>query len=171
MITRLRFLMFLITTILTEAHIAWMSGKFIAYIHSPVYSFSLNLAAEIVYQYFRLRLATLKRKGDLSRWLLQAAYHNCVTHRYASWCTTEHTLLQNYVLKKAKLRLCDGNCDLGSNLIFHSTLSRLFRKQNKGTSYTSSYCAKAHLNSMHEFTGKLVWPYAYITEIRKVPMT
>lgn len=149
MITLVRFLMLLITVILTGTHIAWMSGKFIAYIHSPVYSFSLNLGAEIVYQYFRLRLATLKRKGYLSRWLLQAAYHKWVMHRYASWCTTEQTLLQNYVLKKAKLRLYDGNCDSGSNLIFHSTLSRLFHKQNKGTSYTASCCAKTHLNSTH----------------------
>lgn len=65
--------MFLITTILTAAHRARMPGEFKAHIPSPLYCLSLNLAAEIVYQYFSLRFATLKRRGDVSRWLWQAA--------------------------------------------------------------------------------------------------
>lgn len=45
---------------------------------------------------------TLKMNGDLSRQLLQAAYSKRVTQIHLS------VLLQNYLLKKAKLRLCDS---------------------------------------------------------------
>lgn len=144
--------MSLITVIITEAQVARMPGKCIAYIHFSAYSFCLNLAAEIVYQYFSLTQDHWK--GDLSRWVLQAVYCKRVIYRYVSCCTPEQTLLQNYV-KKAKLQLHDGFCDLGSNLIFHPTLSRLFHKQNKGMSYTASCYAKTHLNSMHSFSGTL----------------
>lgn len=75
--------MFLITVILTAAHIAQMSGEFKAHIPS-LYCLSLNLAAEIVYQYFSLRFAMLKWRGDVSRWLCQAASPEWVKHKYAS---------------------------------------------------------------------------------------
>lgn len=96
----IRCLRFLIIMMLTWAHIVWTSGKFIAYIHSPIYSFGLNSAAEMVYQCFRLKDYT--ENGDLSRQLLQAAYSKRVTQIHLS------VLLQNYLLKKAKPRLCDS---------------------------------------------------------------
>lgn len=86
-----------------------MCGEFKAHILSPLYCLSLNLAAVIVYQYFSLRFAVLKTRGDVSRWLWQAACPEWVKHKYAPQSTTEQTLLQIYVLRKAKLRLHDGN--------------------------------------------------------------
>lgn len=122
-----------------------MSGESKAHIPSPLHCLSLNLAAEIVYQYFSLRFTTLKRRGDVSRWLWQAASPGWVKNKYDSWSTTEPTLLQIYVLRKAKLRLCAGNW---LNLIYLSTLSRLFHKQNKGMSYSASSADTFEFNAL-----------------------
>lgn len=106
----MRSFIFLITLILRAAHVAGMWGEFKAQNPSPpLYCLSLNLAAEIVCQYFSLRFAMLKRRGDVSRWLWQAACPEWVKHKYAPRSTAEQTLLQIHVLGEAKLRLCDGN--------------------------------------------------------------
>lgn len=137
--------------ILTWTHTVWMSGKCIAYIHCPIYSFRLNLATEIVSLF-----------SERERRFEQMTVSSCIP-----WVgnTEIHHLMYHYTNTSAKLYTEEGQAQtvwwkptqVIIYFLFYS-LFKLIQKQNKGMSHTCY--AKAHFNSIHWFTGKLVCPYS-----------
>lgn len=138
--------------ILTWTHTVWISGKCIAYIHCPIYSFRLNLATEIVSLF-----------SEKERRVEQMAVSSCIP-----WVGNAeiHYLMYHCTNTSVKLYTEEGQAQAvwwkpTQVIIFYSTsLFRLIQKQNKGMSHTTSCYAKAHFNSMHWFTGNLGCPYA-----------